>query len=417
MIFHFDLENKGDTAHNIKFIAILNDSSESYFVDNLKTSSFFGPEDATTIDVPLRIKFNSKVLKLTLYIIYDTFRGTKHTSWCRQFDFIILDVNTAPYVIQPRKNYPAKEISSFMEFLPSIVNLSRELSKDENTIIIPFITDSIKTKYLIIAGNMYKEITFNTVDSMVYFKRPYNDEFMIVIGKKIDKNYGKYYHMVLATWSDTSTSLMVDGQEIINDKKLRKQINEHPDVVLSDMGLYFFNHGDYRNAMIHMEKSLEYSDTNQAKTYGLLFLCYEKFDRIRDGINILEKAIQVGHKDSTILLDLARAYESVGDNQKAIQTYLLDHQNSGSITGFARHINLQNNNRNYKGSLILIREGLRRYPHNSGILNNFGITLLGLGDTITARRAFRDAVKYDPNGEIGLNNLKLLDSLENSKNF
>ncbi len=409
----FEIENIGNvTASNIWHITSLN---ENQYGENLKSINKIEPKEKYTIFSFCR--FNAEIknwMKPVLYLGFNYEHKGKIKTVYKRFDFLITNTqNSGSY--SKINSSDIKEIKSFETLLDSLGGINKRLSMNDGSIFMTFIPSDYYDNPLI-AMSHDKRILYNPVDSHVYFERPYDEEIMLVISRKIDKNYKRDFHTFLVSWSDSTTFLSVDNQEIINDSIIRNQLATNPAIVHRDFGINWFNNGDYYNAISMLEKSLAIDEKNHFITYAKLFLCYESIGLIDKGIEILEKAIKVGHLDSSIVLNLAITYERINENKKASEIYTLDHKNSKSLTGFLNHINLHNRLENYWYAMKIIQNTKDIYPNSSQLCNNTGITCLGLGDSTLALLFFNNAIKLDSQNINAKRNYNLLENqLKNSR--
>jgi tetratricopeptide (TPR) repeat protein len=401
----FEIENIGTAdATNIWHITTLN---ENLYGDNLKIVESLAPNEECSILSLCR--YNTDIeewMTPILYLGYDYKQGRKTKTVYKRFKFLITNSRNSGSCSTIKSTEP-KEISGFEALFDSLSGIRNRLSMRDGSIFMSFRPIDFNDNPLI-AMSEDKRILFNTVDSNVYFERPYNEQTMIVISSKINKNYNRGFHTFLVSWSDSTTFLIVDNQELVKDDIIRKQLSLNPAMVFRDYGINWFNKKDYFNAIRMLNKSLELDKRNHFITYEKLFLSYEETGLINTGIDVLKKAIDVGHLDSSILLNLAIAYENNNENKKASEIYTLDHRNSKSLTGFLNHINLHNSLGNYQYSLNIIQQAKDLYPNNSQLCNNTGITCLGLGDSTLALQFFAKAIKLDVNNENAKNNYDLL---------
>ena len=408
VLLKFEIENIGTgKATNIWHITSLN---ENQFGDNLKTIKKINPREKYTIFSFCR--FNTKIegwMKPVLYLGYRYEENNQTKTVYKKFVFLITNTkNSGSYsktqTIEPR------EIKSFEALFDSLGGIKNRLSMEDGSVLLGFNPNDYYNNP-VIAMSKDKKILYNTVDSNVYFVRPYNEQLMIVLSDKINKNYKGNFHTFLISWNDSSTFLDVDNQGLVNDSIIRYNLTLNPSKTLRDYGINWFNKKDYFDAIISLENSLKLDKKNHFITYEKLFLSYDAIGSINKGIEILKKAIEVGHLDSSIVLNLAMAYENIHDYKKACEMYDLDHRNSKSATGFIRDINLQNELGNYAISKTIFLKGIKIYPRCNQLWGNFGITSILSGDTTLALKLFGIALKLNPKDQIAIKNYKQLDSL------
>jgi len=401
----FEIENIGTgNASNIWHITCLD---ENFSGDNLKTIEIIEPNEEYSILSFCRFDAEIKDwMHPVLYLGYDYKEKRKTKTVYKRFDFLITNTKNSGSYSKTKSSKP-KEIKSFETLLDSLSAINNRLSMNNGYLFLSFKPSDYYDNPLIAMSND-KKLLYNPVDSNIYFERSYDTETMIVISSKIDKNYKRDFHTFLVNWGDSSTTLIVDNQEEVNDSIIRLQLALNPARVYRDYGVEWFNKGDYFNATTMLEKSLQLDEINHFITYETLFLSYEALGLINNGIEVLKKAIYNGHLDSSILLNLAIAYQNINENKKASEIYSLDHKNSKSLTGFLNHINLHNNLGNYQYSLKLIKQAKELYPNSSQLCNNTGITCLGLGDSTLALQFFANAIKLDEHNENAKNNYNLL---------
>lgn len=409
----FEIENIGTAdATNIWHITSLN---ENQYGDNLKIVESIAPNEEYTILSFCRYSTDiNDWMTPILYLGYDYKHGRKTKTVYKRFEFLITNSQNSGSYSKIKSSEP-KEINSFESLLDSLGGIRNRLSMNDGSIFMSFRPIDFNDNPLI-AMSRDKRIIFNPVDSHVYFERPYDEQTMIVISSKINKKYNRNFHTFLVSWSDSTTFLIVDDQELVRDDIIRKQLTLNPAITYRNYGINWFDKKDYFNAIRMLEKSLQLDERNHFITYEKLFLSYEATGLIYNGIEVLKKAIALGHLDSSILLNLAIAYEKIDENKKASEIYSLDHVNSKSLTGFLNHINLHNMLGNFKYSLNIIQQAKELYSNNSQLCNNTGITCLGLGDSTLALQFFASAITLDVNNENAKNNYNLLQSKLKSKN-
>lgn len=403
----FEIENIGNIeARNIWYIASLDDN---YSGDYIKSTGQIDPNETYTILSPCRVNAEIKNwIKPVLYLGFDYNINGKTNTVFKKFEFLI--TNTANSGSYSKINGSAlSKIESFDKLTDSLQIVAKRFAMKEGSFFVGFNpADYVLNTEIASGGN--KRLFYNPVNNHVYFERPYDDPAMITISRKLKTNNSDF-HTVLVSWTDTSTSLTVDSQKPINDRIIRLQLDTNAAVIYRDLGVGYFNSEDYFNAISMLEKSLTADSINHFITYEKLFLSYDKIGLTYKAIESLEQGIKAGHRDSSVVLNLALAYSNIKKFKKASETYWLDHANSKSLTGYLNHINLLNKLGNFGESLRIVYRAQKIYSNNSRLYNNTGITLIGLGDSTTALVFFRKAITLDPQNKRAQQNYQRLNNM------
>lgn len=403
----FEIENIGNIqARNIWYIASLEDN---YSADNIKTIEKIEPNEKYTILSLCRLNADIKNwIKPALYVGFDYTNNGKTITVFKKFEFVITNAaNSGSY--SKVNSSDITKIASFDKLTDSLQIVSKKFSMKEGFFFIQFKPSDYELNTDIASGGK-KRLFYNPLDSHVYFERPYDDPAMIAISKKI-KNTNLDYHTASVTWNDTSTSLIVDSQNPISDKALRLQLDTNAAVIYRDLGVKYFNSKDYFNAVPMLEKSIDADSINHFITYQKLHISYDEIGLTYKAIEVLEKALRVGHNDSSTLINLALSYSRIKNYKKASDMYWLDHSKSSSLTGYLNHINLHNMLGNYGESLKIINQARSTYPNSSKLSNNTAITLVKLGDSSLALFYFKLAIELDPKNRNAKKNYKMLNAI------
>ncbi len=373
-------------------------------------------------------------LKLGLVVYYDVTLEEVLKTFKIVCDFFIRgDLLSAKSYDPLRISKPEETVLDDYE-INQTFDFEKELEKEEGGFILTFEDSLIYDNILInlVPSKFSIELFYSPTDSVIYFINKRKDGFQTIVGQKLKNIHKTTLHPIVINWNDKEIFISVDFQEIITDSVFLSTSDIHAiekiplyyegkeflimDRVLSTPTQYYQNTGireflnkNFFKAILNLKKSLELDSVNNFMTFEKLFLSYDAMDSLTKGIDALELAVKRGHNETSILVNLALAYENLGKISEAEKWYNLDHEVNHSEVGFLNHMLILINNSRLDDAQKIFNSGTKYYPNSSGLFNNYGLIDIRRGNISFALMSFFIAYMNDTTNVNVINNIKLLE--------
>ncbi|MBI5402789.1 MAG: tetratricopeptide repeat protein [Ignavibacteriae bacterium] len=380
-------------VRNIRQISLYEDNIFTDMLDS-KNEVVFGSK--MTLYSVARKNFDSVNMDFssTLYLFYDVTINEKEETYYMKYTFYSPSLNTKSQTLFPVSTSEAEKVSNIDSLLNKLCNFSDKLSREEGSLLIFFNPDFYSNGLSIIITGGQKQVLFSKKENKIYFNRLYKDSIGVIISQPLLFN-SSISHNFAISWGSEYSLLMVDGSGYTSDSSFRQELKLYPEKIYRNMGLIFFKNEAFKEAITYLEKSLKIDPKSDFITYEKIFLSYVNVGNTNSAINSLEKAIENGHRDSSILVNLARAYEESKNYTKAIEYYKLDNRLNKSHSGFIFYSSLLIYLNQIEEAENLLKFAIKLFPNSVGLNCNYGIVMSIKNDFIPAGKYFEKAYNLD----------------------